>query len=54
MAKPYKVLKKVNNFYKIKLLKTIKVYSVFSPNKLQKAANNLLFKQKNNPIADLN
>ncbi len=45
----YKVLKKIGNLYKIKLLDLIKVYSVFLPDKLQKAVNDLLPRQKNKP-----
>jgi len=49
MAGPYKVLKKIGNLYKVKLPDLIKVYPVFSPDKLQKAINNLLPRQKNEP-----
>ena len=38
----YKVLKKIGNLYRVKLLNLIKVYSVFLSDKLQKAANDLL------------
>ena len=39
---PYKILNKVGNSYKVKLPDLIKVYPIFSLNKLQKAINNLL------------
>jgi len=42
MAGLYKVLKKKGNLYKVKLLDLIKVYPIFSPDKLWKAINNLL------------
>ena len=34
MAGLYKILEKVGNLYKLKLLESIKVHLVFSPNKL--------------------
>jgi len=34
MAGLYKVLKKIGNAYKVKLLDLIKVYPIFSPDKL--------------------
>jgi len=43
----YKVFKKIGNLYKIKLSDSIKVHSIFLPDKLWKAANNLLPGQKN-------
>ena len=49
MARLYKILEKVGNAYKVKLLDTIKVYFVFSLDKLRKAAQNPLPRQKNNP-----
>jgi len=42
MAGPYKILNKEGNLYKVKLLDLIKVHPVFLPDKLRKAANNLL------------
>ena len=47
IAGPYEVFKKINNLYKIKLLDSIKVHPIFLPNKLQKAADNPLPRQKN-------
>ena len=38
MAGPYKILKKIGNSYKVELLNLIKVYLVFLPDKLWKAA----------------
>jgi len=49
MAGPYKILNKEGNLYKVKLLDLIKVHPVFLLDKLQKAANNLLPGQKNEP-----
>jgi len=46
---PYKVLKKIGNSYKIKLLDLIRVHPIFSPDKLRKAVNDLLPRQKNKP-----
>ena len=46
----YPILKKVGNAYKIELLDTIKVHSIFSLNRLQKAANDPLPRQKNDPL----
>ena len=45
----YKIINKVGNLYKIKLLDLIKVHPIFSPDKLQKAVNDLLPGQKNKP-----
>ena len=49
MAGLYRVLKKIGNLYKVELPDLIKVYSIFLPDKLRKAANNLLPRQKNEP-----
>ena len=45
----YKIINKVGNLYKVKLPDSIKVHFIFSPDKLQKAANDLLPGQKNEP-----
>ena len=50
MAGLYKILKKVGYFFKVKLLDLIKIYFVFSLDQLQKAVNDLLPKQYNNPL----
>ena len=47
MAELYKILSKVKNLYKIKLLDSVKVYPVFLLDKLQKAAIDLLLGQVN-------
>ena len=44
----YKVLEKVRNFYKLNLLETIKVHLVFFLDRLRKALNNSLLRQRNN------
>jgi hypothetical protein len=50
MAGLYKILKKIGHSFKVKLLDLIKIHPVFSLNWLQKAANNPLPKQYNNPL----
>jgi len=45
----YKILNKEGNLYKVKLPDLIKVYPIFLLDKLQKAINNPLPKQKNKP-----
>ena len=47
MAGPYKILKKVEYFFKIKLLELIKIHPIFSPDRLQKAIDNPLPRQYN-------
>ena len=44
MAGLYKILKKIGNLYKVKLLNLVKVHHVFSLDKLQKAAIDPLLK----------
>jgi hypothetical protein len=46
----YKVLEKVGNSYKVKLLETVKVHLVFSLDRLWKASDNPLPRQKNEPL----
>ena len=50
MAGLYRVLAKEGNSYCLELPKSIKVHLVSSPDKLRKAANNLLPGQKNEPL----
>jgi len=42
MAGPYEILERVGNTYKVKLLESIRVHPVFSPDKLYKALDDLL------------
>ena len=49
MAGLYKIIDKVGNLYKVKLPNSIKVHFIFLLDKLQKAINDLLPKQKNKP-----
>ena len=46
----YPILEKVGNLYKVDLLKTIKIYLVFLPNKLWKVVEDLLPRQRNEPL----
>ena len=50
MDGPYKILEKVGNSYRVELLESIKVHSVFSLDKLRKAATDPLPRQKNVPL----
>ena len=50
MAGLYKIFNKEGNLYKVKLPDLIKVHPIFSPDKLRKAINNLLPRQKNEPL----
>jgi len=50
MAGPYKIPKKVGHSFKVKLPELIKIHPVFSLNQLQKAVDNLLPRQYNNPL----
>jgi hypothetical protein len=49
MAGPFEITRKIGNSYKVKLPNTIKIYNVFSPDRLQKAAKDLLPGQVNKP-----
>ena len=49
MAGPYKILEKVKYSFKVKLLELIKIHPIFSLDRLQKATDNPLPRQYNNP-----
>ena len=49
MAGPYKILKKVEYFFKVKLLELMKIHPIFSLDWLRKATNDPLPKQYNDP-----
>ena len=49
MAGLYRILRRIGNLYKVKLLKLIKIYLIFLPDKLQKASDNPLLGQRNKP-----
>jgi hypothetical protein len=46
----YRILEKIRHSYRIDLLETIRVHLVFSLDKLQKASNNPLLGQENDPL----
>ena len=50
MAGLYKILKKIGNLYKVKLLNSVKVHPVFLLDKLWKAITDLLLEQVNPPL----
>ena len=49
MASLYRILRRIGNSYKVKLLKSMKIYPIFLPDKLQKASDNPLLGQQNEP-----
>jgi hypothetical protein len=50
MARLYKILEKIRHLYKIDLPETIKVYPVFSLDRLWKAPKDPLLRQRNEPL----
>ena len=46
----YEILEKVEYSFKVKLLESIKIYSIFSLDRLRKAMDNPLPRQYNNPL----
>jgi hypothetical protein len=50
MARLYKILEKIRHLYKIDLPETIKVYPVFSLDRLWKAPKDPLLGQRNEPL----
>jgi hypothetical protein len=53
MAGPFEITRKIGNSYKVKLSDTIKIYNVFSPDRLQKAAEDPLLGQVNKPLSPI-
>jgi hypothetical protein len=51
MAGLYSIIYKIGNSYKVELLESIKIYNIFSPDRLRKAANNPLPGQKNKSLS---
>jgi hypothetical protein len=49
IAGPFKIIRKIENSYEVKLPDTIKIYNVFSSDQLQKAAKDPLLEQVNKP-----
>jgi hypothetical protein len=49
MAGPFKITRKIGNSYEVKLPNTIKIYNVFSSDRLRKAAKDPLPGQVNKP-----
>ena len=49
MVGPYRILKKIGNSYRVDLPASMKIYLVFSPDRLRKAINDPLLGQINKP-----
>jgi hypothetical protein len=47
MAGPFEIIRKIGNLYEVKLPDIIKIYNVFFPDRLRKAAEDLLLGQVN-------
>ena len=50
MAGPFEITRQIGNSYEVKLPETMKIHNVFSLDCLQKAADNPLLGQVNNPL----
>src|SRR6266536_5319277 len=50
MAGPFEITRQIGNSYEVKLLETMKIYNVFSPDSLRKAVDDPLPGQVNDPL----
>jgi hypothetical protein len=50
MAGLFKIIRKIRNLYKVKLPNTIRIYNVFSPDRLQKTTEDPLLGQVNKSL----
>jgi hypothetical protein len=53
MAGLFEIIRKIKNLYKVKLFNTIKIYNVFSLDRLQKAVEDPLLGQVNKPLSPI-